>query len=184
MFKISPTPKFVTPGLDPGVHVFLRTHPLPSPLPRWGGERLEPPGKAEPFLRIQKVGRSPAAVRVQIAVTLLLKREWVIPMSKHEAKFQIGQIIHHKLFDYVGVVFDADPTFQGTDEWYEQVARSRPPKDQPWYHVLVHEAELTTYVAEQNLEPAHAPQKIMHPLADKLFGGFDGERYYPAQQSH
>ena len=75
-------------------------------------------------------------------------------MSKHEAKFQIGQIIHHKLFDYVGVVFDADPTFQGTDEWYEQVARSRPPKDQPWYHVLVHEAELTTYVAEQNLEPA------------------------------
>ena len=162
----------------------MRTHPLPSPLPRWGGERLEPPGKAEPFLRIQKVGRSPAAVRVQIAVTLLLKREWVIPMSKHEAKFQIGQIIHHKLFDYVGVVFDADPTFQGTDEWYEQVARSRPPKDQPWYHVLVHEAELTTYVAEQNLEPAHTPQKIMHPLADKLFGGFDGERYYPAQQSH
>ena len=55
-------------------------------------------------------------------------------MSKHVAEFQVGQIIHHKLFDYVGVVYDIDPTFQGSDEWYEQVARSRPPKDNPWYH--------------------------------------------------
>jgi len=58
-------------------------------------------------------------------------------MSEHEAKFQVGKIVHHKLFDYIGVVFDVDPTFQGTDEWYEHVARSRPPKDKPWYHVLV-----------------------------------------------
>ncbi len=54
----------------------------------------------------------------------------VIAMSKHEAEFQVGQIIHHKLFDYIGVVFDVDPTFQGTDEWYEQAARSRPPPGQ------------------------------------------------------
>ncbi len=46
-------------------------------------------------------------------------------MSHHEAKFQIGQIIHHRLFDYVGVVFDVDPVFQGTEEWYAEVARSR-----------------------------------------------------------
>jgi len=108
----------------------------------------------------------------------------VIPMSEHEAKFQVGQIIHHKLFDYIGVVFDVDPTFQGTDEWYEQVARSHPPKEKPWYHVLVDEATLTTYVAEQNLGPAEAPKQIAHPLVDKIFGGFDGERYYLNQQTH
>jgi len=108
----------------------------------------------------------------------------VIAMSKHKAKFQVGQIIHHKLFDYVGVVFDVDPTFQGTDEWYEQVARSRPPKDKPWYHVLVNEAAHTTYVAEQNLEPAEAPQRIVHPFADNLFSEFDGERYKLRQQAH
>jgi heat shock protein HspQ len=107
----------------------------------------------------------------------------VIPMSEHEAKFQLGQIVHHKLFDYIGVVFDVDPTFQGTDEWYEQVARSRPPKNEPWYHVLVNEAAHTTYVAEQNLEPASAPQKIVHPLTDRLFTEFDGERYQLRQKA-
>ncbi len=105
-------------------------------------------------------------------------------MSKHEAKFQVGQIIHHRLFDYIGVVFDVDPTFQGTEEWYQQVARSRPPRDEPWYHVLVNEAVHITYVAEQNLEPAKAPQRIVHPLADRLFSDFDGERYKLRQQAH
>ncbi len=98
-------------------------------------------------------------------------------MSEHEAKFQVGKISHHKLFDYIGVVFDVDPTFQGTDEWYEDVARSRPPTAKPWYHVLVNEAAHTTSVAEQNLEPATAPQRILHPLTNRLFSDFDGEQY-------
>ena len=67
----------------------------------------------------------------------------------NKAKFKIGQIIHHRLFDYTGVVFDIDPIFQGSEEWYKQVARSHPPKNKPWYHVLVHAGEHTTYVAEQ-----------------------------------
>ena len=81
------------------------------------------------------------------------------------------------MFDYVGAIFDVDPTFQGTEEWYEHVARSRPPRDEPWYHVLVHDAVHTTYVAERNLEPAEAPHPISHPFAVRLFSGFDGERY-------
>ncbi len=105
-------------------------------------------------------------------------------MSKHEARFQIGQIIHHKLFAYIGVIFDVDPTFQGTEQWYRQVARSRPPRDQPWYHVLVDEAAHTTYVAEQNLAPAEAPRRIAHPLAEGLLGEFDGERYNLRRQAH
>ena len=56
-------------------------------------------------------------------------------MTYYKAKFQIGQIVHHKLFDYTGVIFDIDPFFQSSDEWYEQVAQSRPPKNKPWYHV-------------------------------------------------
>ena len=105
-------------------------------------------------------------------------------MSNHEAKFQVGQIVHHKLFDYLGAVFDVDPTFQGTDDWYEQMARSRPPRDKPWYHVLVDQGVHTTYVAEQNLEPAESPTRITHPIADRLFSAFDGERYKLRRPSH
>ena len=74
-------------------------------------------------------------------------------MTVSAAKFEVGQVVHHLKFGYRGVVFDVDPCFQGTEEWYEQVARSRPPKDRPWYHVLVHDAAHTTYVAERNLQP-------------------------------
>ena len=94
-----------------------------------------------------------------------------------KAKFKIGQIIHHRLFDYSGVVFDIDPMFQGSEEWYSQVARSCPPKNEPWYHVLVHAAEHTTYVAEQNLNLEEHPKAIKHPLINSLFTGFDGIQY-------
>ncbi len=70
-----------------------------------------------------------------------------------EARFGVGQLVQHRLFGYRGVVADVDPSFQLSDEWYEEQARSRPPKDQPWYHVLVHDAEHATYVAQRNLEP-------------------------------
>jgi len=98
-------------------------------------------------------------------------------MSNRKAKFQVGEIIHHRLFDYLGVVFDVDPVFSATDAWYDQVARSRPPKDEPWYHVLVDQAGHTTYVAEQNLQSTDQPQPIRHPLVDDYFSGFDGKRY-------
>ena len=96
----------------------------------------------------------------------------------HKAKFKIGQIIHHRLFNYTGVVFDIDPIFQGSEEWYEQVASSRPPKNKPWYHVLVHTAEHSTYVAEQNLDQEENPKAIQHPLINTLFTKFDGMQYY------
>ncbi len=93
-------------------------------------------------------------------------------MPSHSAKFSIGQLVHHKLFDYRGVIVDVDPTFQGSDEWYETVARSRPPKDRPWYHVLVHDANHNTYVAERNLEADRSGQPINHPLVGQCFSGF------------
>ena len=96
----------------------------------------------------------------------------------YKAKFKIGQIVHHKLFDYTGVIFDIDPIFQGSDEWYEQVAISRPPKNNPWYHVLVHDAEHSTYVAERNLDPEEHPKAIQNPLVNSLFNKFDGLQYH------
>ena len=95
----------------------------------------------------------------------------------YKAKFLIGQIIRHKLFNYRGVIYDIDPFFLSSDEWYEQVAQSRPLKNKPWYHVLVHTAEHTTYVAEQNLDLENNPKVIQHPLINSLFIKFDGCQY-------
>ena len=97
---------------------------------------------------------------------------------EHAARFFVGQIVHHKRFNYRGVVFDVDSTFQGTDEWYEQVAQSRPPKNQPWYHVLVDGAEHTTYVAERNLESDQEGHPVEHPLVAALCGEFREGRYF------
>mgnify|MGYP001816841346 FL=1 len=93
------------------------------------------------------------------------------------AQFSPGQVIHHRLFDYRGVVVDVDATCQASDEWYEQVARSRPPRDRPWYHVLVHGATHMTYVAERNLEPDESGQPVTHPLLDQFFSVFREGRY-------
>ena len=98
-----------------------------------------------------------------------------------EAKFAVGGLIHHVRFDYRGVVVDVDATFQGTDEWYEQMARSRPPRDAPWYHVLVHDETHMTYVAERNLEPDTSREPIRHPLLDHFFDAFADGRYQREQ---
>ena len=90
-------------------------------------------------------------------------------MSKGAAAFAIGELVHHKLFDYRGVIVDVDAEFRGTEDWYQTVARSRPPKDQPWYHVLVHDADHETYVAERNLERDSSREPIDHPLVEVYF---------------
>jgi len=98
-------------------------------------------------------------------------------MTESTCKFSIGQLVHHRLFDYRGVIVDVDATFQGTEGWYEHMARSRPPKDEPWYHVLVDQAEHTTYVAERNLEPDKRQDPIDHPLRDHFFSDFQNGQY-------
>lgn len=98
--------------------------------------------------------------------------------SPGQARFSPGELILHRLFDYRGVIVDVDPVFAGSDEWYDNVARSRPPKDAPWYHVLVHNSDSTTYVAEQNLEADSSGLPIRHPLTGQLFTGFSDGRYH------
>ncbi len=100
-------------------------------------------------------------------------------MSSANAKFSVGQIIHHKRFDYRGVIIDVDPVFAGTEEWYERMARSRPPKDQPWYHVLVDGGETQTYVAERNLEPDELGEPVRHPRLRDYFAEMGESGYRP-----
>lgn len=97
-------------------------------------------------------------------------------MVKH-AKYNLGQVIHHLRFGYRGVIIDIDADFQGSDEWYESVALSRPPKDKPWYHVLVHDSDETTYVAERHLEPDETGKPISHPELENYFEVFDDGIY-------
>lgn len=100
-------------------------------------------------------------------------------MDVSECRFFLGQVVSHRLFNYRGVIFDVDPVFGGSEDWYEQVARSRPPKDRPWYHVLVSGAEHTTYVAERNLEADPSGMPVEHPALEQLFGEFRSGQYSP-----
>lgn len=93
------------------------------------------------------------------------------------AKYSLGQIIKHSKFDYRGVIFDVDAQYEGSSEWYDDVAKSRPPKDRPWYHVMVDNSDVTTYVAERHLHMADDLSVIQHPLLDIYFDVFIDGRY-------
>ncbi len=95
------------------------------------------------------------------------------------ARFTVGQIVDHVRFGYRGVIFDVDPIFCGTEEWYEQVARSSPPRDAPWYHVMPDQSEHTTYVAERHLIIATDTSELQHPLLTELLSGYEGGQYSP-----
>ena len=94
-----------------------------------------------------------------------------------QARFSVGQVIHHKLLKYRGVVVDVDATFQSSDAWYDLMALSKPPKDKPWYHVLVHNGVQSAYVAQQNLSESSCNEQINHPALGEYFTSFDGEQY-------
>ena len=99
----------------------------------------------------------------------------VTPISR--ARFAVGDLVEHRLFGYRGVIVDVDPRFNATDEWYEAMATSRPPKDKPWYHVLVDGTAHSTYVAERNLDADDSAVPIRHPLLEQFFVRLEGGRY-------
>ena len=93
------------------------------------------------------------------------------------AEFALGEVVRHRKFGYRGAIYGVDAVFSLSEEWYEAVARSRPPKDQPWYHVLVDGAPHTTYVAERHLAPCDDHGQIAHPLLGRYFTRYQGGRY-------
>ena len=100
--------------------------------------------------------------------------------TQQNANFAIGQLIHHRLFDYRGVVVDVGAQFQGSEEWYERHSNSgqdTPPKDEPWYHVLIDEDGHVAYVAQRNLEHDNLKAPVDHPLLNNFFKGFKAGHY-------
>ena len=101
-------------------------------------------------------------------------------MTDQMAKFQIGQVVKHRLFPFRGIIFDVDPEFANTDEWWESIPENvRPRKDQPFYHLLAEndESHYVAYVSEQNLldDPDGGP--IDHPQISEIFIDSDGHNY-------
>src|SRR3954464_4038880 len=90
-----------------------------------------------------------------------------------KARFTIGEVVRHKMFDFRGVVFDVDPVFANSEEWYEAIPEAvRPSRDQPFYHLLAENAETTyvAYVSQQNLIPDESDEPVEHPDISNLFG--------------
>ena len=98
------------------------------------------------------------------------------------AKYQIGQVVRHRVYPFRGVVFDIDPSFDNTDEWYESIpSEIRPHKDQPFYHLFAEnaETEYVAYVSEQNLLPDNSSEPIRHPQVAEAFEKDDKGSYRP-----
>jgi heat shock protein HspQ len=96
------------------------------------------------------------------------------------ARFAIGDVVRHRIFDFRGVVFDVDPEFANSDEWYEAIPEElRPSKDQPVYHLLAENSESTyvAYVSQQNLAPDDSDEPVEHPAIATMFEGLENGRY-------
>lgn len=96
------------------------------------------------------------------------------------ARFQIGQVVKHRIHPFRGVIFDVDPTFANTEEWLAAIpAAVRPRRDQPFYHLLAENAHsyYVAYVSEQNLLPDTSGEPVDHPQVDRFFETFEGGWY-------
>ena len=93
-------------------------------------------------------------------------------MDRKQAKFTVGQVVKHRMFPFRGVIFDVDPVFSNSEEWYESIpAEVRPSKDQPFYHLLAEnaETEYVAYVSEQNLLPDTSGEALRHAGIAEMF---------------
>lgn len=106
--------------------------------------------------------------------------EEILPPEIAEAKFAIGDVVRHRMFDFRGVIFDIDPVFANSEEWYESIPEPvRPPKDQPFYHLFAENSDSSyiAYVSQQNLlsDMEHGP--VSHPAIKSFFESWTGKGY-------
>ncbi|MCO6178313.1 MULTISPECIES: heat shock protein HspQ [Ciceribacter] len=103
-------------------------------------------------------------------------------MKQSNAKFGIGEVVRHKFFPFRGVVFDVDPEFANSEEWWNSIpAEVRPNRDQPFYHLLAEneETEYVAYVSEQNLEHDDSDVPLRNPQVNQIFVMEQAGRYKP-----
>ena len=107
------------------------------------------------------------------------------PSKSRLARYKLGEVVKHRVFPFRGVIFDIDPVFANTEEWYQAIpAEVRPRKDQPFYHLFAEnsETEYVAYVSEQNLLPDESGEPVRHPQVKQVFErGRDGS-YKPKEQ--
>ena len=102
-------------------------------------------------------------------------------MAIQKANFSIGDIVKHKHFEFRGVIYDVDFEFNNSEEWYQSIPKNvRPRKDQPFYHLLAENDEITyeAYVSEQNLLTDDSDEPIKQPLIEEIFSGKKGSSYF------
>jgi heat shock protein HspQ len=102
-----------------------------------------------------------------------------MPSVAH-ARFSIGDVVRHRMFEFRGVIFDVDPVFANSEEWYESIPEAvRPAKEQPFYHLLAEngESSYVAYVSQQNLVADDSEEPVDHPAIDGLFTGYADGRY-------
>lgn len=95
-----------------------------------------------------------------------------MPAVSRLAKFKIGEVVRHRIYPFRGVIYDVDPTFSNTEEWWQSIpAEVRPEKDQPFYHLFAEnaETEYVAYVSEQNLVPDMSGEPVRHPQVGEMF---------------
>ena len=101
-------------------------------------------------------------------------------LKPRTAKFQIGQTVKHRVYPFRGVIFDVDPIFNNTEEWYQSIPEDvRPHKEQPFYHLFAEneDTDYIAYVSEQNLLPDNSGQPVQHPQISEIFEGPDDGVY-------
>ncbi|MFM9938480.1 MAG: heat shock protein HspQ [Hyphomicrobiaceae bacterium] len=94
-----------------------------------------------------------------------------------KAKFSIGEVVRHRYYPFRGIIFDVDPVFNSTEEWWQSIPEEiRPRKNQPFYHLLAEneKTEYIAYVSEQNLLPDPSGKPLRHPQVRELFAEEDG----------
>ncbi|MBX2826146.1 MAG: heat shock protein HspQ [Gammaproteobacteria bacterium] len=102
------------------------------------------------------------------------------------AKYKLGQIVKHRIYPFRGVIYDVDPEFNNTEEWYQAIpAEARPRRDQPFYHLYAENEQTTyeAYVSEQNLLPDVSKEPLKHPDIDRMFTR-DNRGQYQLRDDH
>jgi heat shock protein HspQ len=103
-----------------------------------------------------------------------------VMIKERHARYAIGEVVKHRFFPFRGIIFDVDPEFNNTDDWWLSIPEEiRPEKDQPFYHLLAEneETEYVAYVSEQNLLPDDSDEPLRHPQLDDLFDELENGGY-------
>src|ERR1700761_6438231 len=115
-----------------------------------------------------------------------LKKLYESPSKTRLARFKLGEVVKHRVFSFRGVIFDIDPVFNNTDEWWLSIPENvRPSKDQPFYHLYAEnaESEYIAYVSEQNLLPDESGEPVRHPQVREAFRREKDGSYRPRERT-